>query len=247
LGTGLGGLAQSVKKFSELPYQKIPHFPRPTVEGHQGSLVFGELGGKKVVCLMGRVHYYEGYSAQETALPIRALKALGIKVLILTNAAGGLNHRFKVGDLMAITDHINLMGDNPLRGPNDETWGPRFPSMIDCYDPKLLALAFQVAKEYKIDLKKGVYAALMGPSLETRAEYRFLAGIGADAVGMSTVPEVIAARHLGLRVLGLSVITNLGFSDTAEFQPVRDVLTVAEQVRPVMKVLIEKIIERMEN
>lgn len=242
----MGGFVERIKKLTELPYKRIPHFPRPTVQGHKGSLVFGELGQKRVVCLQGRLHYYEGFSLAEIGLPIRVLWALGIKVLIVSNAAGGLNPKFKKGDIMAITDHINLMGDNPLRGPNDESLGPRFPSMIDCYDPALVTLALRVAKENKMRLVTGVYVGLIGPSLETRAEYRFLAKIGADAVGMSTVPEVIVARHLGLRVLGFSIITNLGFSDTKEFEPEKGVLAVAKEAEPKFGLIVEKVVERLE-
>jgi len=182
----------------------------------------------------------------EVVLPVRTLGLLGIKALVISNAAGGINRGFRVGDLMAITDHINLMGDNPLRGPNDDSLGPRFPSMIDCYDPDLLAGARAAARRGKIDLKKGVYAALAGPSLETRAEYRFLAAIGADAVGMSTVPEVIAARHLGVRVLAFSVITNLGLTDAREPEPSRSVLRAARAGVPRLGVLIEKTIGTMD-
>ncbi len=247
MGTGLGGFVESINKLSELPYTKIPNFPSLAVEGHRGAFVCGELGGKKIACLQGRAHYYEGYSFEEIALPIRVLGALGIKTIIVSNAAGGLNPKFKIGDLMVITDHINLMGANPLRGPNDPALGPRFPSMIDCYDPSLIALAAQAAQKNKIGLRTGVYAAFSGPSLETRAEYRFLGKIGADAVGMSTVPEVIIARHLGLRVLGFSVITNLGLADKREFEPVKNVLAVAKTAEPKLSLLVSKVLERLGN
>lgn len=247
LGTGLGGFVESINTFSELPYAKIPHFPAPAVEGHRGALVCGELGGKKVACLQGRAHYYEGYSFEEIGLPIRVLGALGIRTIIISNAAGGLNPKFKIGDLMVITDHLNFMGANPLRGPNDPSLGPRFPSMIDCYDPSLVALAVQSAQQHNIGLRTGVYAALSGPSLETRAEYRFLAKIGADAVGMSTVPEVIIARHLGLRVLGFSVITNLGLTDTKEFEPVQNVLAVTKTAEPKLSLLVGTVLARLSN
>ena len=241
----MGRFADRVEKTVELPYRKIPYFPRTTVEGHRGALVFGELAGRKVACLVGRVHYYEGLTMAAVVLPIRVLGLLGVKVFILSNAAGGLNPKFRRGDIMAITDHINLMGDNPLRGPNDKTYGPRFPSLVDGYDRELLALARSVAKRHRIDLQEGVYAALAGPSLETKAEYRFLAQIGADAVGMSTVPEVIAARHMGMKVLAFSVITNLGLEDTTGMQSAHEVEQVAEQTAPRLQVLIENTIGAM--
>lgn len=204
------------------------------------------LAGRRVACLDGRAHYYEGRTMEEVVLPVRSLGLLGIKVLVVSNAAGGIAKGLRVGDLMAITDHINLMGDNPLRGPNDDAVGPRFPSMIDCYDPDLLASARTAARKEKIDLKKGVYAALAGPSLETRAEYRFLAAIGADAVGMSTVPEVIAARHMGVRVLAFSVITNLGLVDEREPEPAAAVLRTARAAALRLQRLIERTVGTME-
>jgi purine-nucleoside phosphorylase len=212
LGTGLNPLAAEVQGADIIPYVDIPHFPAATVEGHVGRLVIGELEGREVLIMQGRAHYYEGYSPQHVALPIRAMQLLGIGVLIVTNAAGGLNPDFKAGDLMLITDHINLIGMaglNPLRGPNDPELGPRFIDMSQAYDPELQGIALRVAKELDITLHQGVYICLAGPSFETPAELRFLRLIGADAVGMSTVPEVTVACHAGMRVLGISGISNV--------------------------------------
>lgn len=212
LGTGLNPLAEEVQEADIIPYAEIPHFPIATVEGHVGRLVIGELEGREVLIMQGRAHYYEGYSLSQIALPIRAMQLLGIGILIVTNAAGGLNPDFKPGDLMLITDHINLIGMaglNPLRGPNDPELGPRFIDMSQAYDPKLQEIALRVAKDLGIALHKGVYICLAGPSFETPAELRFLRLIGADAVGMSTVPEVTVACHAGMRVLGISGISNV--------------------------------------
>lgn len=211
LGSGLGGLAEAVEQAEVVPFSVIPHFPVSSVQGHAGRMVIGQLEGRSVLVMQGRVHYYEGYSMGMVTFPIRIMQLLGIKTLILTNAAGGLNTSFVAGDVMLITDHINLIGMaglNPLRGPNDDSLGPRFPDMSQAYDPALRALALQVAAEHQIDLKQGVYICLAGPSFESPADIKFLRLIGADAVGMSTVPETIAARHGGLRVLGFSGISN---------------------------------------
>jgi len=211
LGSGLGGLAEAVEQADVVPFSVIPHFPVSSVQGHAGRMVIGRLEGRSVLVMQGRVHYYEGYSMGMVTFPIRIMQLLGIKTLILTNAAGGLNTSFVAGDVMLITDHINLIGMaglNPLRGPNDDSLGPRFPDMSQAYDPALRALALQVAAEHQIDLKQGVYICLAGPSFESPADIKFLRLIGADAVGMSTVPETIAARHGGLRVLGFSGISN---------------------------------------
>lgn len=211
LGSGLGGLAEAVEQADVVPFSVIPHFPVSSVQGHAGRMVIGRLEGRSVLVMQGRVHYYEGYSMGMVTFPIRIMQLLGIKTLILTNAAGGLNTSFVAGDVMLITDHINLIGMaglNPLRGPNDDSLGPRFPDMSQAYDPALRALALQVAAKHQIDLKQGVYICLAGPSFESPADLKFLRLIGADAVGMSTVPETIAARHGGLRVLGFSGISN---------------------------------------
>ena len=202
LGTGLGGLTDRIEITCEIAYPEIPHFVSSTVETHQGRLLLGTLNGRNVVAMQGRFHYYEGYSMQQITFPVRVIKALGAETMIVSNAGGGMNPQFEKGDLILIEDHINLLGDNPLIGPNDDRLGIRFPDMCEPYSRVLIRLAEQVALEEKIPVKKGVYVAVPGPNLETRAEYRFLRGIGADVVGMSTVPEVIAAVHSGLRVLG---------------------------------------------
>lgn len=209
LGSGLGDLVESLSIRTEIPYEDIPHFPKSTVEGHAGALVVGQLpNGKHVAFLKGRFHYYEGHPMASVVYPIRAMYGVGVKTLIVTNAAGGINPAFKPGSLMAITDHINLLGTNPLIGPNYAELGPRFPDMSQAYHPDLLALAFEKAQALNIPLQKGVYAAMTGPSYETPAEIRMLRTLGADAVGMSTVPEVIAANHMAMRVLGISCVTN---------------------------------------
>lgn len=212
LGSGLGPLAEQIEGQSVIPYSEIPHFPTGKVAGHQGRLVIGRLAGHTVAVMQGRAHYYEGYSVQRITFPVRAMQLLGVRTLIVTNAAGGLSPQFAAGDLMLITDHLGLLtmtGPNPLRGPNIEEFGPRFPDMSSAYDPELRRLALRVAAELGISLQQGVYACLSGPSFETPADLRFLRTAGADAVGMSTVPEVIVARHGGMRVLGISTITNL--------------------------------------
>lgn len=209
LGSGLGFLADALENAVVIPYEDIPHFPHSTIVGHEGSLVIGDFEGKKAVFMKGRVHYYEGYDMSEVVFPLRVMFALGAKSFVITNAAGAINPEFKVGDMMVISDHINFLGDHPLRGPNDEHFGPRFPDMSYAYDLDLQTHWHTQAQSLGLELKTGVYAAMMGPSYETPAEIRMLGRIGADAVGMSTVPEVIAARHLGARVAGLSVLTNL--------------------------------------
>ncbi len=216
LGSGLNALADEVAEADRIPYAEIPHFPRPGVEGHVGRLVIGQLEGQEVAILQGRVHAYEGYSLQAVTFPVRVLAELGVKTLLVTNAAGGLNPAFHPGDLMLIVDHIGLMamtGGNPLWGPNDDSLGPRFPAMNKAYDPALRKLALKVAADLGIELRQGVYVGLGGPTFETPAEVRFLRLIGGDACGMSTVPEVIVARHMGLRVLGISGISNVAIAD----------------------------------
>jgi purine-nucleoside phosphorylase len=216
LGTGLGALAHEVKRAVRIPYTAIPHFVRSQVSSHVGELVIGELEGKQVVVMEGRCHFYEGYSLEEVTLPVRVMKALGIKQLLVSNASGGINTQFSAGDIMVIEDHINLMGVNPLIGPPDERLGPRFPDMIEPYDHTLIARAEKVALDKKIKLQKGVYAAMTGPCLETRAEYRMLKILGADVIGMSTVPEVIVAVHAGLKTVGFSIVTDECFPDALE-------------------------------
>lgn len=215
LGSGLGAVVDAVESGRTVPYTELPHFPVSTIEGHTGRLVCGRLGGRSVIVLQGRAHYYEGYSPQQVTLPVRVLYRLGVRTLIVTNAAGGLNPDFEPGDLMLISDHINLVGmagAHPLRGPNDPTFGPRFPDMSQAYDPSLRAVAQQVGQSHGLQLREGVYACVSGPSFETPAEVRFLRLIGADAVGMSTAAEVTVARHAGMRVLGVSGISNVAIS-----------------------------------
>jgi purine-nucleoside phosphorylase len=213
LGTGLGGLAKEIQVEKELDYSNIPHFPTSTVEFHAGKLIFGTLGGKSVVAMQGRFHFYEGYSMKQITYPVRVMKELGVHTLLISNACGGMNPGYKAGDLMIMEDHINLLGDNPLIGGNDEDMGPRFPDMSEPYSHELIALAEQIALDEGIKVQRGVYVAVAGPNLETRAEYRFLRTIGADVVGMSTIPEVIAATHAGIRIFGLSVVTDECFPD----------------------------------
>jgi purine-nucleoside phosphorylase len=245
LGTGLGALVKEIKGKRTIPYDELPNFPVSTVKSHENQLVFGKIGQKPIVAMQGRFHYYEGYSMQEVTFPVRVMKALGIKTLIVSNAAGGMNPQLKAGDLMAITDHINLMGDNPLRGPNDDALGPRFPDMSEPYDAKLVGLLEKVSVEAKIPVKRGVYVAVAGPNLETRAEYRFLRLIRADAVGMSTVPEVIVAVHAGLRVLGISCITDECFPDALKPANIEMILKVAAEAEPKLGKLISKTIKAM--
>ena len=211
LGSGLGGLVQELTPVATIPYGEIPHFPVSTVEGHQGSLVFGEWAGRRIVAMAGRLHYYEGYSLAQVTFPVRVLHALGIRRLIVSNASGSVNAAIEAGDIVFIRDHINLMPDNPLRGPNDERLGPRFPDMLHAYDRKVNARALEIARTLDIRATEGVYLGLQGPNLETPAEYLFAHRIGADLVGMSTVPEVIVARHTGLPVFAVSVATNKCF------------------------------------
>ena len=245
LGTGLSALGDKIRNKLAIPYKEIPHFPVSTVPGHKGELVFGKIGAKDVVVMEGRFHYYEGYSPQEITFPVRVMRALGAKFLIISNAAGGLNPYFEPGDLMIIEDHINLMGINPLIGPNDDRLGPRFPDMCEPYDKKLIKLAEDTAQELKMRLFKGVYVALTGPNLETRAEYRFLRLIGADAVGMSTVPEVIVGVHSGFRIFGISVITDKCLPDALKPVDFKEILEVANRAEPKLTKLIYTMIPKI--
>ena len=245
LGTGLGQLAESIQVEASISYEEIPHFPVSTVESHAGRLIFGTLSEKKVVAMQGRFHYYEGYSMQEITFPVRVMKELGIQVLLVSNACGGLNPLFKAGDIMAITDHINLLGDNPLRGRNDDSLGARFPDMYNCYDKDLIALAEETALELGIKLQKGVYVAVAGPNLQTGAEYRFLRTIGADVVGMSTVPEVIVARHQGTKVLGFSIVTDMGLPDALKPTNLDEIITVANTAEPFLTKLLVNVAKRI--
>lgn len=245
LGTGLGGLAKEIAVETEIPYTELPHFPVSTVETHAGRLLLGRLGGKAVAAMQGRFHYYEGYSMRQITFPVRVMRALGAKALLVSNACGGMNPNYRAGDLMVIEDHINLQGDNPLIGVNDDALGPRFPDMSAPYDRGLIALAERVALEGKIRLQKGVYVAVPGPNLETRAEYRFLRGIGADVVGMSTVPEVIVAVHAGLRVLGLSVVTDECFPDALKPADIAHIIATANAAEPKLTRIMRRVVEEM--
>ena len=246
LGTGLGGIANVISPHIIIPYREIPYFPVSTAPSHQGQIILGTLEGKNIMAFQGRVHYYEGYSLQEVSFSTRVAALIGTKILIISNAAGGLNPLFREADLMAIVDHINLMGDNPLRGQNIDEWGVRFPDMVEPYDKQLIDLLERVALKERIKLQKGVYVALAGPSLETAAETRFLRLIGADAVGMSTVPEVIAAIHHGLRVLAISVITNVNLPDNYQPAPIEKVVATAQKAETKLTKLICCFIKSLE-
>jgi purine-nucleoside phosphorylase len=245
LGTGLGGLANEMTVEQVIEYSQLPNFPLSTVESHQGRLLCGTLAGRTVVAMQGRFHAYEGYSLQQVTFPVRVLRALGAETLIVSNACGGMHPLWAPGDLMLLADHINLLGDNPLIGPNDETLGPRFPDMSEPYDPALRRLAREVAVAAGITLREGVYVAVQGPNLETRAEYRFLRGIGADVVGMSTVPEVIVAVHGGMRVLGLSIITDQCLPDALKPAHVADIIAVARSAEPKLSAVVRGVLARL--
>ena len=245
LGTGLGGLADELKADVTIPYAEIPGFPRPTVETHAGRLLFGTLGRRPVAMMQGRFHRYEGYSLQQVAFPVRVLRALGAKTLIVSNVSGGMHPLWSTGDLVLISDHINLLGDNPLAGPNNDAEGPRFPDMSAAYDPELRKLARDVALRHKIVLREGVYVAVPGPNLETRAEYRMLRALGADVVGMSTVPEVITAVHQGMRVLGLSIITDNCLPDALEPTSVEQIIAVARGAEPKLAAVVRGVLEQL--
>jgi purine-nucleoside phosphorylase len=242
LGTGLGGLVNEIEIKHTIPYEFIPNFPVSTVDGHRGQLIFGVMSGKNIVAMQGRFHYYEGYTMQEITFPIRVMKFMGVDLLILSNASGGVNPDFEVGDLMIIEDHINLMKNNPLIGQNEEEIGTRFPDMSVAYDPDLIRKTFGIAEKHGIRLQKGVYAAVSGPTFETPAEYRYIRTIGADAVGMSTVPEVIAARHMGLRCFAFSVISDLGVPGKIVEITHKDVIHAASNVEPKMTRIIKELI-----
>ncbi|MEE8418440.1 MAG: purine-nucleoside phosphorylase [candidate division Zixibacteria bacterium] len=245
LGTGLGALADEIEKDLSISYDEIPHFPVSTVESHAGRFLFGKLGGKDVIAMQGRFHFYEGYDLRQVTFPVRVMKEIGVKILIVSNAAGGLNPQFEIGDLVMITDHINFQTANPLTGPNDETLGPRFPDMYNCYDRELQDLAERTAIDEKVPLKKGVYVGVTGPNLETGAEYRFLRTIGGDLVGMSTVPEVIVARHQGTRVLGFSLATDMGLPDAMEPCSHEKIIAAAAKAEPKLTKLVKKTVERI--
>jgi purine-nucleoside phosphorylase len=245
LGTGLGGLAEEIAVEATVPYQDIPGFPLSTVESHAGRLLLGRLGNRPVVAMQGRFHRYEGYGLGEVTFPVRVMRALGARVLIVSNACGGMNPLWSPGDLVLLSDHINLLGDNPLVGPNDERLGPRFPDMSAPYDPELRALARAAALELGITLREGVYVAVPGPNLETRAEYRMLRGMGADLVGMSTVPEVIVAAHAGMRTVGISIITDQCLPDALEPADIGRIIATAGRAEPSLTRLITRLVERL--
>ncbi len=245
LGTGLGGLAAQITSKTAIPYAEIPHFPASTSPSHAGQLVCGELRGVPIVAMEGRFHFYEGYSMQQVTFPVRVMKALGADTLIVTNAAGGMNPHFELSDVVVIDDQINLMGDNPLRGINDDKLGPRFPDMCEPYSRELGTIALQAALELGITAHRGVFVAVAGPNLETRAEYRMLRGMGADVVGMSTVPEVLVAVHAGLRVLGFSIVTDICLPDALEPVDIQKILAVAAKGGEKLSRLIPKVFERL--
>ncbi len=245
LGTGLGDLSDVIKEPKSIPYAEIPHFPRSTVEFHAGELVFGTLSGRQVVVMKGRVHYYEGYTMQQVTFPVRVMRALGVRTLVVNSAVGAMNPLFELGRIVIVDDHINLMGDNPLIGPNDEELGPRFPDMSDAYSAELVALSEQVALEERIPIHRGVLVAVAGPNLETAAEYRFLRLIGADVVGMSLVPECIVANHAGIRVLGLAVITDRCLPDALEPVEIARILEVASEAAPKLTRLVAAVVARL--
>jgi purine-nucleoside phosphorylase len=245
LGTGLGGLTSQMQIEAEISYADLPDFPHSTVESHAGRLLCGTLAGRPVVAMQGRLHRYEGYSLQQVTFPVRVLRALGARTLVVSNACGGMHPLWKSGDLMLISDHINLLGDSPLVGPNDDRLGPRFPDLSEAYDAGLRSIARTEALRLGIRLREGIYVAVSGPNLETRAEYRFLRGLGADVVGMSTVPEVIVAVHGGMRVLGLSIITDMCLPDALEAASLERILAVAREAEPKLTALVAAVVEML--
>ncbi|GAB3936128.1 purine-nucleoside phosphorylase [Mucilaginibacter myungsuensis] len=242
LGTGLGGLVTEIQVEKQLMYSNIPDFPISTLEFHSGKLIFGTLAGKKVVAMQGRLHYYEGYNMQQITFPVRVMKMLGIKTLLVSNASGALNPDFRKGDLMVISDHINLQPANPLIGRNEEELGPRFPDMSEPYQLALIDKALDIAAANNINCHKGVYVAVTGPNLETRAEYRYLRIIGGDAVGMSTVPEVIVANHMGLPVFAISVLTDEGFPETLQKVSIDEIIKIAQDAEPKLTLILKELI-----
>ncbi len=244
LGTGLGNLVDHIDDKLYIPYSEIPNFPVSTVLGHSGNLIFGKRGGKPVIAMQGRFHYYEGYDMKTVTFPVRVFKALGVETLFVSNAAGGMNKEFRVGDVMIITDHINLFPENPLRGKNYEELGPRFPAMTEAYDRKLVALADSIGAEKGLRLMHGVYVGTTGPTFETPAEYEYFRVIGGDAVGMSTVPEVIVAAHAGMRVFGISVITDLGGKDVTEVPTHEEVQKAAVKAQPTVEAIVKEMVAR---
>ena len=247
LGTGLGAVVDHINIEVEIPYSEIPNFPVSTVQGHKGRMIFGTLGNKYIMAMQGRFHYYEGYTMREVTFPIRVMKAIGVKTVFVSNASGGMNPEFKVGDLMVITDHINLFPEHPLHGKNIDELGPRFPAMGEAYSKRLIQMARDVAKEKNIRLMEGVYVGTQGPTFETPSEYRYFWRIGGDAVGMSTVPEVIVARHGDMEVFGISVITDLGVEGIVEKVSHEEVQKAAAVAQPIMAMLVQEIINRFDE
>lgn len=245
LGSGLGGLVDLVEVSVAIPYEDIPNFPVSTVKGHAGKLIFGKIGSKSVMMLAGRFHYYEGYNMQEVTFPVRVMKAVGVHTLMVSNAAGCMNVNWKVGDIMLITDHINQFPESPLRGANDERLGPRFPDMTEVYDKQLVRLAKEIAGEHQLDVKEGIYVGLPGPTFETKAEYYWLHTMGADVVGMSTVPEAIVARHGDMRVFGASIVTDMGIREDDNVITHEEVLAAANEAAPKLAKLVATLVERM--
>ncbi len=243
LGTGLGNLAKKIKADAVINYKSIPHFPASTVESHAGNLILGTLSGRKVAAMEGRFHYYEGYSMQDVTFPVRVLRELGAKILIVSNAAGGLNLNYRKGEIILLEDHINFMWANPLIGPNDERLGPRFPDMCAPFSARLAGLTEQAARDLKVSLRRGVYIGVAGPNLETRAEYRMMRGWGADVVGMSTVPEVIVGTHMGMEILGLSIVTDLCDPDNLPPCDIKEIIKTANEAGPKLDKLIETAIK----
>lgn len=243
LGTGLGGLVDDLQIEDSIPYADIPHFPLSTVESHAGRLLLGTLNGEPVVVMQGRFHYYEGYNMQQVTFPVRVMAGLGVTKLLISNAAGGINPQYALGDLMALNDHINLLPENPLVGPNAAEWGPRFPDLFGAYSEPLLLKARHIAQQQGFELHQGVYAAVSGPNLETPAEYRYLSVIGADAVGMSTVPEVLVARHMGLPVFAVSVITDLCFPPHLKPVNLAEIIATAHQAEPKLRALFRELVK----
>lgn len=243
LGTGLGGLVHEIDIKHRIPYDSIPHFPVSTVESHHGELIIGYLEGKAVVCMRGRFHYYEGYNMEQVTFPIRVMKMLGIKKLFLSNACGGLNPAFKISELMIITDHINMLPENPLRGKNLDTLGPRFPDMSEPYNKQLIQKALAIAKQHNITCHTGVYTVVTGPNLETPAEYKYLRIIGGDVVGMSTVPEVIVARHMGIPCFAISIITDMGVEGMIKEVSLEEIIAAANKAEPQMTLIMKELIK----
>lgn len=244
LGSGLGGFIADMEVEFTLPYSKIPNFPTSTVQGHSGALVFGKIGAKNVVAMQGRFHYYEGYSMQEVTFPVRVMKMLGVQKLVVSNASGGVNPLYKVGDIVLINDHINMMPEHPLRGKNDERFGPRFVNMSEPYSRKMIALAKDIALNLNIQVKDGIYMGLQGPTFETLAEYRMVKILGGDCVGMSTVPEVIVARHMDMESFGISVITDIGDAENIDAVTHDEVLLAAKNAEPKVRSIIKELIIR---